>query len=429
MARQHLRDLLLDHRARFLSERATLYARSEEGRVAGLLAAPEVVALTGVRRCGKSSLLRRIGQRFARDAGPGAVLAVSFDDERLADLRADALGEVWEAFLELGPPPGRRFLFLDEVQHVPGWERWVARLQAAGDCAIAVTGSNASLLGSDLSTLLTGRHRQVGLTPLSFPEFLSFRGVEAPSPQGLLPEERAALRREFQRYVELGGFPEVVKQEDPALAREYFRDIVQRDLAARYQVRHSAQYRALALFLASNVGTRLSLRNLKALCGVRSESSVRSYLEQFGSAYLFALVSRFSWKLSRQASSPSKVYAVDHGLARAVSFRFSENRGAALENLVHSELARRHEEVFYYETAGGREVDFLVRDRGQITGLIQACADLGHPPARARESAALVEAMAELSVPAATVVTWDDDEDLSGGVRAVSAWRWVVEGG
>jgi predicted AAA+ superfamily ATPase len=294
------------------------------------------------------------------------------------------------------------------------------------DCGIVMTGSNASVLSSEFSTFLTGRHRQVRLAPLSFGEFLVFRGL-APvtARRGLMPAERAMLRAQFNRYAELGGFPEVVLNEDLSLAQETFRDIVQRDLVARFGIRNVAQYRALALYLASNTGTRLSLRRLKEMCGVRSENCVKSYLDQFRSAYLFPGVRRFSHKVREVELSQAKTYCVDHGMARSVSFRFSGNRGALLENLVFNVLATRHEEVFYLETARGREVDFITRDKGANTAMVQVCADLDDPATREREVGALKEAMEEHDVSEAQVVTWDFEGSLDKGIRAIPAWRWT----
>lgn len=421
------KELLLEYRRRLLSSPQPLHPREREGELLRFLSAPGLVAVTGVRRCGKSFLAKRAAQKLQTDVGTESILAVYFDDERLLDMAPGEFAHIWEAFLGLGAPEGRKYLFLDEPQVVPGWERWVNRLRETENVGIVVSGSNASLLSSDLSTFLTGRHRQLDLTPLSFREFLWFRSVSVPDVSGpLMPEQRAHLRNELDRFAELGGFPQAVLMGDVSIAQDIFRDIVQKDLVARFKIRKVAQYRALAHYLASNTGTVLSLARLRDLCGVKSESSVRNFLDQFRAAYLFPSVSRFSYKLRRQSLSPPKVYCVDHGMARSVSFRFSANRGAILENMVFSELMRRHEEIFYLRTAGGREVDFLVRDRGASTGLVQSCIDPTDPDTRCRERVALSAARDDFPLPPATLVSWDFEGEVSPGVEAIPAWRWLL---
>jgi predicted AAA+ superfamily ATPase len=250
--------------------------------IARFLLQREIILVTGVRRSGKSSLLRLIcGDLLARgDVVPADILYLNFDDERFSSFTVQDFAPLYETFIELENPRGRRYLFLDEIQRIPGWERWLNRLYEFEDVRIFVTGSNAAMLSPEVATALTGRHRQITVWPFSFSEFLTLKGMTFDDPELdrrlHSPETRSEIRRFFAEYLEIGGFPEVARTGDATLLEQYWRDILYRDVIARYAIKNIKEIKELSLFLAAHPGSVQSYRNLGNLIGVRSVKTVKT---------------------------------------------------------------------------------------------------------------------------------------------------------
>ncbi|MDI9570103.1 MAG: ATP-binding protein [Pseudomonadota bacterium] len=443
MEKQQIKELIVEHKARFLG-RHDLVRRSVQAEVARYLLQREIVVITGIRRSGKSSLLRLICEDLiTRDAAvpatpfapvpPANILYLNFDDERFISFTVQDFASLYETFIELENPQGRHFLFLDEIQRIPGWERWLSRLYEFEDIRIFVTGSNTAILSPEVATTLTGRHRQITVRPFSFREFLSLRGVSIAGPERArelyLPETRAEIRRHLVDYVEIGGFPEVVRTGDATLLEQYWRDILYRDVIARHGIKNIREIKELSLFLAAHPGAVQSYRNLGNLIGVRSVNTVKNYLNALADVYLFQFIDLFDYSLKRQIYNPSKVYCADTALGGAVSFRFSRNLGHIYENMVFLELQRRGNEVFYWRSTRGREVDFVVKTGLRITEAIQVCSSLADPRTREREFRALRKAAELLKAERLTIIT-DDEEGYErsnfGDIDIVPLWKWLL---
>ena len=211
MEKEKLKELVLEHKERFFS-REGLVRRMVQEEISRYLPQREIVIITGVRRSGKSSLLRLIADDI-RQKGVGGenILYLNFEDERFLPFRAEDFEPLFEVFLTLGNPQGRKYFFLDEIQNIRGWEKWLNRLYEFEDVKIFVTGSNASILGSEISTALTGRNRQIITWPFSFREFLALRGFHLDDRSFYRREKKAEIKRWFEEYFDLGGFPEVLK--------------------------------------------------------------------------------------------------------------------------------------------------------------------------------------------------------------------------
>jgi hypothetical protein len=243
-------------------------------------------------------------------------------------------------------------------------------------------------------------------------------------------ETKAEIRRLLTDYVEIGGFPEVARTGDTTLLEQYWRDILYRDVIARYGIKNIKEIKELSLFLAAHPGSVQSYRNLGNLIGVRSVNTVKNYLNALTDVYLFQFIDLFDYSLKRQIYNPSKVYCADAALGGAVSFRFSRNIGHIYENMVFLELMRRGSEVFYWKSTRGREVDFVVKTGLRITEAIQVCSSLADPKARQRELRALREAAEVLKADRLTIIT--DDEEGSeksdfGDIAIVPLWKWLLE--
>jgi predicted AAA+ superfamily ATPase len=388
-------------------------------------ALPHAVVVSGIRRSGKSTLLNQVISNLYKEG----VYYLNFEDERLVDFNVEDFNHLYEVFLELYGD--KKVFFFDEVQNVPQWEIFVRRMQGKG-CKFFITGSNASLLSKELGAKLTGRNVNIELFPFSFMEFLSFKGFQL-SKNGLsLTSVRAVIKKHFAEYLKHGGMPEYLKYQDTTLLKRVYEDILYRDIVARYGIKQVKPLRELGLYLLSNPGGTFSYNNLKKVIGVGSMNTIKSYADFLENSYLIFLISKFSYSLKQQFVSLKKIYCIDNGLAEAVAFQFSKNKGKFLENLVFLELRRKFQEIYYYKTTNNLEVDFLVKSGKNDLLLIQIADNLDNEKTRSRELNALIKAMDELRLKTALILTEDTEEEiaLEGKVVMVKPiYKWLLGGG
>jgi uncharacterized protein len=439
MNKESLKELIVEHKDRFLARR-DLVSRDLQNEITRYLPQREIIILTGVRRCGKSSLMRLIcGDLLEKRLAPADnILYLNFEDERFLPFTAQDFDLLYETFMEMENPQGRVFLFLDEIQSIRGWEKWLNRLYEFEDVKTIVSGSNAAMLSSEFSAALAGRNRQIIVWPFSFREFIRLRGCTIDDRSFYQRNRRTEIKRLFQEYAELGGFPEVLKTGDTSLLTHYYRDILYRDVIARKAIKNIREIKELTLFLAANPATVQSYQNLQALIGVRSVNTVKNYLGALNDVYLFFFTDLFDYSVKRQMYNPSKVYAVDTALINSVNFRFSRNIGHLHENLVFLELKRRLREIYYGKTRKGQEVDFLIKEGLYVVEAIQVASSLVDAKTRQRELQALAEIHDELkrggegaASPELTMtVITDDEEDLvetaGGAIRIIPLWKWLL---
>jgi predicted AAA+ superfamily ATPase len=379
-----------------------------------LLKTPKIVVITGIRRCGKSTLLKEISGNFKNYA------YANFEDERFLEFTAKDFNTLLEIFLELDPETST--LFFDEIQNVSGWEKFVRRLFTEG-YKIFVTGSSSNLLSSEIATSITGRNLKYELFPFSFKEYLLYHRFE--TKDIYMTKEKAYISRYFEDYSKYGGFPEIVKSRNEKELMEIYRDILIKDLLVRLQIRDSKDFRDLSLYLLSNISRKMSYHSLKNILGFSNTSKVKNYVEFLEEAYLFFTLNKYDPSLKKQIMSPRKVYSIDTGLINAVSFKFSENTGSLLENIVFMELKRRFQEIYYHE--GKKECDFLVKEKEKITQAIQVTASIADPNTEKREIEGLKEAMEMYNLKTGYIITKDVEktinfEDKTISIKPITTW-------
>lgn len=282
---------------------------------------------------------------------------------------------------------------------------------------------------TEISTALTGRNRQITLYPFSFREFLAARNCPYQEKDLYLKEKKAEIRNLLKEYVRLGGFPEVVKNKDASLLEQYFKDILYRDIVARYSIRHIKEMKEVCLYLASNVGTICSYKNLKEVINSKNISTIKNYLEILENVFLFFKLNLFDYSIKKQIYNPGKFYSIDTGFSNSIGFHFSENIGRIYENLVFLELKRRDKEVYYWKSNNGKEVDFLTKKGTRITGAFQVCFDLENKATKDREMSGLVAVGKELNVNQATVLTDNiEGEEKLGSLKVniLPLWKWLL---
>ncbi len=377
----------------------------------------KIVTVTGIRRVGKTYMLYQLagGDR-------DSILYVNFDDERIPRDRRFLTGLLPAVKDMLKAQPTT--IFLDELQGMPDWSRWLRRIYDEGGLDIFVTGSTSQLSNEEIPSELRGRCLNTFIHPLSYAEFLRFKG--SPSASTVLLEE----------YLYYGGMPEVVLATEGLkfdILRDYYATVLRRDIAQRFKIRNMEGLKALLrLLLNSTQYTVGKMYNtLKSMGMEIGRSTILRYLAYAESAYFFRGVPVLSPKVKDQLQYARKVYFTDTGFISALSTRFGRNYGRLCENAVANRLSSRAE-VFYWKDRTGKEVDFALREDDDVTLLVQACWEPWEPDTLKREMSALVKASSELGCDSLLVVTRDREgtETHRGKkIRFVTLGEWLLDRG
>jgi len=394
-------------------EMERIIERDKTDKAKKLLSTDVALIITGARRCGKSIFAFMLG----RDEKFGYV---NFEDERLS-IEGRELNRVLEAIYALKGDVN--LLIFDEIQNVEGWEKFVSRLLPTKK--VIITGSNARLLSKELATFLTGRHVDITLFPFSFREFLRFNEFE---PNIYLTKDIARIKEYLRDYLENGGFPLVYKIGRVFLMENY-KDIIERDIIQRYKIRYPRVLKNLAKYMITNSSREISFNKLKNILKVKSVHTIINYSSYLENAYLLIFLERFSFKLKEQVKAPKKVYCIDTGLINSIGFKFSENLGRLVENLVAVELKRREKEIFYWKDHQQREVDFVVKEGLRVKELIQVTYASEMNEIERREIKGLLKASKELKCKNLKVITWDyesEEEFKNQKIKFVPLWRWLL---
>lgn len=364
--------------------------------------------ITGMRRVGKSTLLRQI----ATSKKYQHVTYLNFDDIRLTGFEADDFNRLYK---EIRTRESKE-LFFDEIQLVKGWEIFIHQLLRE-DYTVYISGSNATLLSVDLGTHLTGRHLQNELFPFSYTEFLTF-------------EETKASLSSFEQYMLKGGIPEYLRTQEPLILSSLLDDVLIRDIAVNKGVSNVQSLRQLAVYLLSNIGKPYSANRLKSVCGVASSTTVSDYISYMIDAYLIGSIGLYSDSLQVTARNPKKVYCYDTGLIASLSLSKTPDKGRLLENMVFIWLRHHYalNHIFYEQGEG--ECDFVAVDTANHPELlIQVCYELNDDNFQ-REMNGLTEAMRKYQLHEGFIITADDEDEFSteaGKVNVVKAWKWMSE--
>src|SRR5712692_2813883 len=401
----------------------------------------KVHAVIGMRRAGKTTFLRQLLRERRAVLPPERALYLSFDDDRLAGLGVDQLGFLFEEYFRRHPSlRGREtvYWFLDEIQLVPGWERFVRRVLDTEQVEIAVSGSSARMLSREVHTSLRGRGMATVIRPFSFREFLRHRDEEpTKEPRRWTSAERSLVEKRFREFLVEGGFPEA--QGLPAVLRiellqGYVDTVLFRDVVERYGVSQVASLRWLVRQCLRNPAGSFSVhrlhQDLKAQGHGVAKDAVHTMLGHLLDAFLLSAVPLATDSERKRNSNPRKLYPADPGLIKAFDASGRTNVGHALETVVLNELERRGgAEVGYVKTDEGLEVDFLARYPGAGEELIQVCADLSAPETLTRELRALTTAAKEHPRAARRFLVLDRDalaRVSAPAVEAQPAYEWLL---
>ena len=400
----------------------------------------KVYAVIGMRRAGKTTYLHQLLHARRAELPPERALYLSFDDDRLAGMGVEQLGFLLEEYYRRAPAlRGRAVVhwFLDEIQLVTGWERFVRRVLDTEKVEIVVSGSSARMLSREVHTSLRGRGMATVIRPFSFREYLRHRSEEpGADPRRWKPAERSLIEKRFREFLVEGGFPEA-QGLTPAprieLLQGYVDTVLFRDVVERYAVSQVAALRWLVRQCLRNPAGSFSAhrlhQDLRAQGHGVAKDAVHAMLGHLLDAFLLSAVPLATDSERKRNSNPRKLYPADTGLIKAFDASGRTNQGHALETAVFNELERRKAEVGYVKTGDGLEVDFLARFPDAGEELIQVCADPAAAETLARELRALAAAAQEHPRAARRVLVLDRDAATrvsAPGVEVQPAYEWLL---
>ncbi len=394
--------------------------RQQLNEILKLGSSPHAVVISGLRRVGKSTLLAQLAHRLGGDA----FYYVNFEDERFISFQAEDANLLFQLLVEVFGE--RKIFILDEVQNVAGWERFVRRFMDM-DYKFYLTGSNASLLSRELGSRLTGRYLPVELLPFSFDEFLFFGDHEQMHPGPHTTIDHAILQRKLNDYLSLGGLPESLKYPELPLHQTLYDDVLFRDIAARYHINEIGALRELAFYLISNPATLVSFNKLKERLKLGSVNTVKNYIDYLEMSWLIFVINVYDFSVKRQQIAPKKNYVIDTGLAKSVGFAFSIDSGRLLENLIYLALRRKTNDIYYYLTPEGYEVDFYLPKTHQ---LIQVAQNIDQTDTFEREVRALYQAMNILNIQESLLLTMEAHDIIHEGDKVIKIAPiavWLLE--
>jgi uncharacterized protein len=388
------------------------------------IASKEIVDIIGPRRCGKTSLLKLLMTKIDKN---NSCLYINFEDPFfVSNDNARIIEDIIDVYHNYFSK-NLRFVFFDEIQVIKDWEKVIRKYRDAGKLKIFVTGSSSKLLSKEISSLLTGRHLTYSILPLSFKEFLDFKKFGFIDKKEILLKE-TEIKKYFLEYIQNGGFPEITLSNNLLLLKNYFFDIVQKDVIMRYNLREKEILEKLTVYILSNSTKLTSIDSLKKLYGI-SYHLVNTYLEYLKQAFLIFELPQFSYSLKTQQKAIKKYFALDTGLVNQISIKFSEDKGRMLENIVFLDLLRKGEEIFYLKLQNGYEVDFVVVSKNKVKKLIQVTWDLHNEKTESREINNLIKAMEYFNLYEGIILTFEHEEEIVKGkytIKIIPVTRWLL---
>ena len=396
----------------------------------------DIVTVTGIRRCGKSSLLRlAINGLLAAGIPKERILYIEFDDERFSAMTISDFDEILRAYREMYPeqPLADVYMFFDEIQLIKGWELFALRTFKNYSKHIFITGSTAEMLSGEMASALRGWPDEYVEYPLDFKEYLKFLNL---TPDWFSESGAAIAKTAYRKFCSDGGYPRAVMEESETakfkILQSYFNTMLFRDLIEHYEIKSSptvVRYFLKRVF--ENVTKPTSVNNiyneLKSQGMKVSKDSLYEWLDYAGNIFLLYKVQSWTRSVLKESTLPAKYYVADNGLRRAVLNNPGPDEGKALENNIFLQLHRSlgsDDKIFYFNE-NSRECDFVVLRGGNVGELVQVCWELT-PGNRDREINGLVAAAEATGCSKCSIITWEQEDTIlqnSISISVVPAWR------
>ena len=398
----------------------------------------QIVTVSGVRRCGKSSMMKIVANHLmASGVGREKILWINFDDERLDGMPAEELDEVIQAYREIYPdiPISETYIFFDEIQTIKRWELFVLRLYKSYCRNIYISGSNAEMLSSQIATSLRGWPIEYQAFPLSFSEYIRFKGIAA-SP--FTEEGRARLIASCKDYLHSSAFPEVVLMEEKSLqirkVQGYFNTMLFRDLIDHYSLSSPETIRYFLKRLMANLSKPTSINaifnDLKSQGKKVDKNKLYELADMACDIFMFFRVNRWSESIVKENMRLPKYYFIDNGMRNSVIMPQSDDDGKLLENAVFLHLRRfldPMKKITYFNE--DVECDFVVQQDEHIDKLIQVCWTLTEESTLQREIRGLSTASKLTGCKDCTIITLDEEDEITRDgliIRILPVWKWLL---
>jgi len=376
---------------------------------------------TGVRRCGKSTLMSQFQDVLRAENEAASIISINIDMPDFRFLAEKSWKDVYDYIVKHLKNNVTNYVFIDEVQNVKEFEKLLEGLYVHPNIDLYVTGSNAFLLSSELATLLTGRAYEIHVLPFSFAEYLSFTG------------KSNNLDRAFAAYIETGGFPEAVRlsADGNQFTLDYlqmvFNTIFRNDISARQSIYSEESYLEVVNFLIDSIGSNVSAANiantLKSNKKPIDNKTVSKYIDSLVESYLFYRVKRYDIKGKQHLATQEKYYLVDLGFRHALLGKeLLSDAGHLLENVIYLELKRRNFQIWIGKT-NNLAVDFVVRTKEGFTQYIQVSQTVQNPTTLARELAPLNSISDHHEK---LLITMDFDTGTYNGIKKINAIDWLI---
>ena len=401
------------------------------------LNANKVIVIAGVRRSGKTSLMfQYIEELMKEKVAKDNIIYINFENERLIATKATDMDDLLIAHSQIfNPAEGTIYLFLDEIQNVENWDKWIRKVYDTKKYRIIITGSSSELLSSEIATALAGRNLSYIVYPFSFSEMLKSRGINVEISDIKFSSKKGTILKALDEFLEYGSFPEVILSNDTTrkmdLLSSYFDAIFFRDIVKRYNLRDTGALNIFLKIIASNYSTYFSstkAQNYFNSMGFEiSRVTILNFLEYSKSVFFAEILEQYLKSPRKRFARQVKSYIVDIGLSKLFT---DIDKGRALENAVFIELLRRKkvsDNIYYLKLRSGKEIDFVVD--WKPTKLIQVCYELSSIDVKDRETSALVEAAKALKLKEGIIITYDyNNSEQVDGIKIVYMpfWEWAL---
>jgi len=392
----------------------------------------KAIIIMGPRRAGKSYYLFQLIKRLVQNkVDKKEIVYINFEDNRIPFLRREDLNSIPEAHQELYPDTNDTYYFLDELQNIDEWERFVRTLLDKGKKVI-LTGSNAKLLGREISTNLRGRSISYELFPFTIQEIARYKHVvlERNWEYG---KTRYKVKRIIDDYLKHGGYPEITltesEMERKKIIDEYFNTLLYNDIAERYKIRNTKLLKLLLKYLINNYGRYFTINAFKNYCasfGIKtSTSTIFDLVNSIDGVYFSFLIRKFDYSFKKQEVNPKKVYVIDNAYLNYLTTK--EEQGRLLENTVAIKLISMDKHLFY-DSSDRYECDFLVFDKRKPKEAIQVVWKL-HQKNRDREIKGILYAMKRYNLKNGLIITYDQEDTIKIENKVITVkplWKWIM---
>jgi len=398
-----------------------LIDREKTTEVIKLLKLKLPIIITGIRRCGKSCLLKLILNKLKLTKKD--FLYINFNDERLTNFNDENYQNILD-YIEENKYNKKIYLFLDEIQEVKNWEKWIDRIKEKFPTII--TGSNSKLLSSEISTVLTGRSISIKLFPFNFREYLNYKKLDLTN-YLLDTKLQNKIKSNFKKYYPMGGMPKMVIEKNNIILKELYENIIYRDIVRRFNPNLTKPIKEISIYLLSNISSDISLRTLSKVSGIKNLGVLGEIFSSFEKAFLFFMINKFDYSIKKQIQNPKKVYSIDIGFPNNLGFKFSKDSGKIFENLVAISLKQKGFEIYYYRER--TECDFVVREKTKITKVIQATYELNDKN-KEREIKGLLNAMTKFKLKEGLILTYDEEDEFKIDKKRIVVkplWKWIIK--